>query len=183
MTICLILNGALWLAWLVYWIAAAWSAAPGRSAEPRSSRLLHLVAALTALALLVAPPFHVRLPGGLLTCGIGDLVTGLGLALAIWARAALGRQWSGRVEVKDEHWLVRSGPYSWVRHPIYSGVLLGIAGSAITTRELGATLAVVVMLAAYLRKVRMEEAVLREALGPEYETYRRDVKALLPFLL
>jgi protein-S-isoprenylcysteine O-methyltransferase Ste14 len=183
MSSCLLANGGLWIAWLVYWVLAARRSAPGRSAEPRWSRLLHLGAVVLALALLVRSPFHVALPGGRATCAIGDLLTGLGLALAVQARAALGRQWSGRVEVKEEKRLVRSGPYRWVRHPIYSGVLLAIAGSAVATRQVSALLAVVVMLAAYLRKIRREEVVLREAFGSAYDAYRREVRALVPFVL
>jgi protein-S-isoprenylcysteine O-methyltransferase Ste14 len=79
--------------------------------------------------------------------------------------------------------VVRTGPYAWVRHPIYAGILVAIAGSALVARELTAALAVVIMTAAYWRKVRMEEAVLLKSFGPEYQSYRREVKALVPFIV
>jgi protein-S-isoprenylcysteine O-methyltransferase Ste14 len=183
MPIYTLINRALWLTWLGYWAFGARSAARGKSLEPRRSRLLHLGAILVSLALLFARPLHLGLPGGPMVDAAGDLITGLGLALTVWARVHLGQHWSGRVELKAEHRVVRSGPYAWLRHPIYAGVLLGVAGSAIVAGELTALLAVVVMLAAYLRKIRMEEAVLQETFGPEYAAYRRKVKALVPFVV
>jgi len=183
MAIATIINLALWATWLAYWIVAARSAAHGASFERRGSRLLHLGAALASLALLVFRPFHLELPGGAVVAAAGDLVTGLGLAFAIWARIHLGQRWSGRVEVKPGHRVVRSGPYAWVRHPIYAGILVAVAGSALVARELTAALAVVIMALAYLRKVRMEEAVLLQSFGPEYQAYQREVKALVPFIV
>ncbi len=183
MAIATVINLALWATWLAYWIVAARSAPRGASFERRGSRFLHLGAALASVALLVFRPIHVRLPGAAGIEAAGDLLTGLGLAFAIWARLHLGQQWSGRVEVKPGHRVVRSGPYAWVRHPIYAGILLAIAGSALVARELTAALAVVIMAAAYWRKVRMEEAVLLQSFGPEYQAYRREVKALVPFIV
>jgi protein-S-isoprenylcysteine O-methyltransferase Ste14 len=178
-----IINVALWIAWLVYWILAARSAAPGASFERRASRFLHLGAALISLAALLLRPVHVGLPGEGVVDAAGDVATGLGLAFAIWARIHLGQCWSGRVEVKHGHRVVRTGPYALVRHPIYAGILMAIAGSAMVAGELTAFLAVVLMTVAYLRKVRMEEAVLLQSFGPEYEGYRREVKALVPFVV
>jgi protein-S-isoprenylcysteine O-methyltransferase Ste14 len=178
-----IINVVLWVTWFAYWVIAAKSAARGASFERRSSRILHLGAVLASLALLLVRPVHLGLPGGPVVDAAGDLITGLGLAFAIWARVHLGQHWSGRVEVKEGHQVVRTGPYSLVRHPIYTGILVGIAGSAVVARELTSFLAVVVMLAAYLRKIQMEEAVLLEVFGAEYEAYRRKVKALVPFVV
>ena len=183
MTVASIINFAFWMAWLAYWIVAARSAAGGASFERRASRLLHLVAALISLAALLFRPVHFGLPCGGALDVAGDLVTGFGLAFAIWARIHLGQCWSGRVEVKQGHRVVRTGPYAWVRHPIYAGILMAIAGSAMVAGELSAFLAVVIMTAAYLRKIRMEEAVLRQSFGSEYEAYQREVKALVPFVV
>jgi protein-S-isoprenylcysteine O-methyltransferase Ste14 len=177
------INLALWIAWLTYWIVAARSAPRGASFERRTSRFLHLGAALISLAALLLRPVHFELPAGAAVDAAGDVVTGLGLAFAIWARIHLGQCWSGRVEVKQGHRVVRTGPYALVRHPIYAGILMAIAGSAIVAGELTAFLAVVIMTASYLRKVRMEEAVLLQSFGSEYEAYRREVKALVPFVV
>ena len=79
--------------------------------------------------------------------------------------------------------MIRTGPYAWVRHPIYTGILVGLLGSVMVVREVTSPLGVLVMLAAYLRKIRMEEAVLVKAFGDEYGAYRREVKALVPFVV
>src|SRR6185312_1899697 len=65
--------------------------------------------------------------------GIALLIAGLGFS--IWARRRLGRNWSGTVTVKHDHELVRTGPYRWVRHPIYTGILLGFVGSTVALDE------------------------------------------------
>lgn len=178
-----IVNLALWLTWAACWIVAARSAPRGASLERSASRFVHLGTALVSLALLVTKPLAVAIPGGPAVAVIGDVVTGLGLAFAIWARVRLGENWSGRVELKEGHRVIRTGPYGWVRHPIYAGIVMAIAGSALVAGEATALLAPVVMLAAYLRKIRMEEAVLLRAFGAEYEAYRRDVRALVPFVV
>jgi protein-S-isoprenylcysteine O-methyltransferase Ste14 len=182
MSVAAVTNLALWLAWLACWIVAARSARRGASREGRASRLVHLGAALTSLACLVLSPLPCALPGRAILAGVGDALTCLGLGFAIWARVHLGQQWSGRVEVKQERRLVRSGPYAWARHPIYTGILLAIAGSALVVGELTAFLAVGIMGAAYLRKIRTEEAVLIDVFGGEYQRYQREVRALIPFL-
>ncbi len=176
-------NVALWVAWVVYWVAASGSAARGRSLEPVRSRLIHLAAAVVSVALLLLRPLHMVLPGGAVVQAAGCAVTASGPLLACWARRHLGKYWSGRVELKEGHHVIRTGPYAWVRHPIYTGILLGFLGSALVVREVTAPLAVLVMLAAYLRKIRMEEAALEAALGDEYEAYRREVTALVPFVV
>ena len=99
------------------------------------------------------------------------------------ARRHLGAQWSGRLEVKEGHRIVRSGPYAWVRHPIYAGILLGLVGSALVAHKLSACLAAFVMLAAYVRKIRMEERVLRRHFGSDWDTYCQQTAALVPFVL
>lgn len=176
-------NIALWLTWTAYWIAAARSAPRGASLERSASRLVHLGAAIASLALLVTHPLQAAIPGGPIVAVVGDVVTGIGLAFAIWARIHLGQNWSGRLELKKGHRVVRSGPYGLVRHPIYAGIIMATAGSSLVAGQATAFLAPVIMLTAYLRKVRMEEAVLLRTFGAEYEAYRRDVKALVPFLV
>lgn len=178
-----IANVILWLTWAAYWIVAARSAPRGASHERSASRLVHLGAAVASLALLVTRPLEVAIPGGPIVAVAGDAVTGIGLAIAVWARIHLGANWSGRIELKEGHRVVRTGPYGWVRHPIYSGIVIAIAGGALVAGEATALLTPVVMLAAYLRKVRMEEAVLLRTFGDEYEAYRRDVRALVPFVV
>lgn len=102
--------------------------------------------------------------------------------LAVWARRHLGRNWSARIEIKTNHELVRSGPYRLLRHPIYTAVVGMCAGTALISGQWHALLGVAMTLIAYWRKIRMEEARLREAFGAEYDHYRRDTWGLIPGL-
>jgi protein-S-isoprenylcysteine O-methyltransferase Ste14 len=110
----------------------------------------------------------------------GVSLTALGIFLAIWARFYIGQNWSSAVSVKVDHQLIRSGPYAWVRHPIYSGILLGVLGTAIARREPRGFIAVAVLWAAFLVKSRMEEGFMRTTFGPQYEDYSRSTGALIP---
>ncbi len=168
---------AAWLAWALYW----WIAARGTKAtqwrESAASRLLH-VAPLIAAFLLLSPT---RMPNRSVTVvGIGAALTVAGLAFAVWARRHLGRNWSGTITLKVDHDLITSGPYRHVRHPIYSGLLLAFAGSAIATGGLRGVLAFFLAAFAIWRRVRLEEQVMRRQFGAVYEDYARHVGAVFP---
>ena len=95
----------------------------------------------------------------------------------------LGRNWSGVVTVKQDHELIRSGPYRYVRHPIYTGLLIAFAGSAIARGEWRGILALAIVFAALWRKLRLEERWMIETFGDAYLRYRAEVRALIPFVL
>jgi protein-S-isoprenylcysteine O-methyltransferase Ste14 len=107
-------------------------------------------------------------------------VLAAGLAYSIWARHYLGRNWSGIVTVKQDHELVRDGPYRHVRHPIYSGILLGFVGSAIARDEWRGVLAIAIAYLALWRKLRLEERWMIERFGDAYRRFQREVPALVP---
>ena len=113
----------------------------------------------------------------------GALLLALGLAFSVWARVYLGRNWSATVTVKEDHELIRSGPYSLVRHPIYTGLLLGFIGTAIVRGEWRGVLAVLIVFVALWRKLRLEERWMSETFGEEYRRYREHSAALIPYLL
>lgn len=152
-----------------------------------ASRLMHIVPLLLALALVWAD----RVPGPGLNERLfrwspwafwaAAVVTAAGLAFAVWARVHIGRNWSGTVTLKQGHELVVSGPYALVRHPIYTGLLLAIVGSALARGEWRGVLAVAIAWAALWRKLRLEERWMVEAFGERYEGYRQRVPALIPF--
>jgi protein-S-isoprenylcysteine O-methyltransferase Ste14 len=106
----------------------------------------------------------------------------MGLALAIWARRVLGRNWSGEITIKEDHQLVRSGPYAKVRHPIYTALLLMYVGTTIVSGQIHALLGLLVAIIAYLRKTRMEETNLVNAFGARYYEYRKETWAIVPGL-
>jgi protein-S-isoprenylcysteine O-methyltransferase Ste14 len=106
----------------------------------------------------------------------------LGFAFAWWARLHLGRLWSGWVTKKADHRVVDTGPYRIVRHPIYTGIILAAAATAIQKGTLVAVAGVAVVTLGFWIKARLEERFLRQELGPDaYNSYRRRVPMLLPF--
>ena len=113
----------------------------------------------------------------------GLVLTGIGCAFAVWARLYLGRNWSGTVTVKENHELIRSGPYAIVRHPIYSGGLLALFGTALAVGELRGLIGVALTLVGWRMKLRLEEAFMAGQFGAAYTRYQREVKALIPFVL
>jgi protein-S-isoprenylcysteine O-methyltransferase Ste14 len=179
----------LWVAWLLYWWIAARNVKVTRRREGMASRLAHIVPLALAAWMLAAP----RLPGGVLggrflpatlsVYLVGVLVLAAGLAFTVWARVILGRNWSGTVTLKEGHELIRSGPYRFVRHPIYTGLLVAFAGSAIARGEWRGLVALAIAFAALWRKLKLEERWLGETFGDAYERYRAEVPALIPFLL
>jgi len=112
--------------------------------------------------------------------GVGIAIAGLGLA--VWARFFIGRNWSPMIEMKADHQLIRTGPYALVRHPIYSGFMLATLGTGITFGEVSGLVAFILVLAAWGYKAQLEERVLLQHFGIEYERYRQEVKGLIPFI-
>jgi protein-S-isoprenylcysteine O-methyltransferase Ste14 len=167
-----------WAAFSLYWEKAAKSAAAAKSAETKGSRAVHVIAVNAALLLVVLP---LRFPGRLVPASAAMMAAGLaveaaGLLLAVWARRHLGRNWSGEISIKVDHELVRTGPYRMLRHPIYVGILLMYAGAALVTGGWLGAMGVALALAAYARKVRLEEANLRAAFGSAWDDYRQSTR-------
>jgi protein-S-isoprenylcysteine O-methyltransferase Ste14 len=184
------LVSGLWIAWLVYWRISAAGVKAVRRRESALSRAAHLVPLAIAGLLLWIPTiagggilFQRFMPQTLVSYWSGTLLLALGLAFSVWARVYLGRNWSATVTVKEDHELIRGGPYALVRHPIYSGLLLAFIGSAIARTEWRGVLAVLIVLVALWRKLRLEERFMSETFGDEYRRYREHTAALIPYLL
>jgi protein-S-isoprenylcysteine O-methyltransferase Ste14 len=177
----------LWLAWFVYWVVSALSVKSTRRRESLGSRLSHVVPLLTGVALILWPRVAWQwlslrlLPPGPLQVALGLVLLALGLAFTVWARVYLGRNWSGMVTVKEGHELIRSGPYAYVRHPIYTGLLVALLGSAVTCGELRALIGLGIVAGAFIRKLRIEERFMRELFPQQYQRYCAEVPALIPF--
>lgn len=183
--------GAVWWIVTLYWLIAAMRTTRATRATRREaswSRAIHLSIIAVAAVLLFG--------GALRYGGLGDrfrpesrwidrlglVLTVVGCGFAIWARARLGNHWSGGVAGKEGHELIRTGPYAVVRHPIYAGFLLGILGTALAAGEWRGLLALGLAFLAWWRKARIEERLLVEMFGDAYESYRREVRAFIPFL-
>jgi protein-S-isoprenylcysteine O-methyltransferase Ste14 len=117
---------------------------------------------------------------GVVEEGFGTALAVAGGALAIWARLSIGRNWSAVVTVKEDHHLVRVGPYAWIRHPIYTGLITAMAGTALVNRRWAGVVALALMTAAFLFKSRIEERFMVRTFGREYEEYRAQSGAFLP---
>ncbi len=119
-------------------------------------------------------------PPSRLVADIGVALTALGIGLAMWARYVLGRNWSAAVELKHSHELIRAGPYARIRHPIYSGVILALFGTALVVGEWRGLLAVTVLALSWFVKARKEEALLSAEFGPAFEEHRSRTGMFLP---
>ena len=169
-----------WVIFWVYWLASAFGAKEGRGSRRRIP-----LNGLTALSVvLLVRVFR----GGSLAVhspilgAIGAIMFASGLALAIWARVYLGRNWGMPMTQKAEPELVTSGPYRFVRHPIYSGLLAGGLGTALVTNLIG--LIIVAILVGYFYYcASVEEKNLTETFPTVYPAYRNSTKMLLPFVL
>lgn len=113
----------------------------------------------------------------------GATVCVLGLSIAIWSRRTLAGNWSSNATFKKGHELIKTGPYRFVRHPIYTGILLMCLGSAIKDGESHSWLAMVIFFLGFWIKLRQEESLMLEHFPGEYPAYRKSVKALVPFLI
>lgn len=176
----------LWLAWLIYWIIAARTAKTTRQREQPVWLAVHTLALLAAGLLYGAPklaPLALQqrfVPDGALFPMIGTVLVAVGLVIAVWARHHLGTNWSGMAALKQQHTLIRSGPYHAVRHPIYSGLLLALLGTAIAIGAWRSLVGFVIALLVFLHRMRFEEAFMAEAFGDEYARYRRASWRLIP---
>ena len=177
-----------WSAWALYWLVAAYGNKATQRREPFTSRLIYMLAVVAGGVLIAWDrwPWGRVLdeslwPRSALSYRVGLAVLIVGLAFSVWARVHLGRNWSGNVTVKEEHELIRTGPYRYVRHPIYTGILTGALGTAICSGTLRAVLGLVIIAAAFIVKLRAEERFMRETFPGQYEKYREQVPALLPF--
>lgn len=110
----------------------------------------------------------------------GLCLTIIGLAFSAWARDVLGRNWSGRVIIQDNHQLVTAGPYAYVRHPLYTGILIAMTGTMLIADDVGALLGFFFCVAFFLLKAQREERILEAEFGPVYANYRAHTGGLLP---
>lgn len=120
------------------------------------------------------------LPNGPAVWFLGLALTAIGIGISIWARLTLGANWSGVVTLKKDHELIRKGLYRWIRHPIYTGILLGMIGSAMIKGHLRGWLGFVIVLATFYFKARREERFLHQEFGSGFEEHTRSTGMFLP---
>jgi len=171
-----------WLAFWAYWLIAALRAKRGRSGG---------WSGLTGVRVLIFAGFYLLVRSvGLrhsykpspVEAGIGLALFLLGLALCVWARLYIGRNWGTPMSQKENPELVTTGPYHRIRHPIYSGLILALLGTALATTPY-ALIAVPILAGFFIYSATREEAYLTEQLGDTYRAYKHSTKMLIPFVL
>ena len=175
-----------WLVFFLYWAISALSSKLAKKSESAGERLQRMIP-LTAAYLLL---FYNATSLGWLNrrfvtdsssaAVIGVTMTAAGVAFAIWARWHLGTNWSAIVSIREEHELIRSGPYRRVRHPIYTGMLLAMAGTALVLGEVRGLLALAITLVAFYSKARKEEAWLTHEFGEKFAEHTKHTGMFLP---
>jgi len=177
-----------WYVFAAYWGITLFRTKRTKAREKSADRLITIVVVVVAYELLFAGwlrigPLRLRFVADApWIAWSGIVLTWIGVAVAIWARYCLGVFWSARVTLKEGHQLIRTGPYAFIRHPIYTGMLLGCVGAALVVGEWRGVLAVVLLLAAHSRKALREERFLTQEFGEMYATYRRSTGFLFPRL-
>jgi protein-S-isoprenylcysteine O-methyltransferase Ste14 len=182
------LIGWLWWGWGLYWMLSALRNKATQRRESLPSRLAHVLplalgGALIAWPLAPSSALAWRLwPSSFAAHWIGLTLVIAGLVFAIWARVYLGGNWSGTVTVKQGHELIRSGPYAYVRHPIYTGLITALLGTTLASGTVHAALGLAIIVASFVHKSRIEEGFMRETFPGEYQRYSAEVPALIPFM-
>lgn len=180
-----------WRVLLVWWLWSAWGNKTAARGEPWLTRLALYWLPLAVAFVLLGPGEwygHTWLREGIVPhtvpfFAIAFVLVVTGVALAIWSRVVLGRNWSSVVQIKRDHELIETGAYRYVRHPIYTGILLAFIGTAVKVGDVRGIFAVLIVFASFWRKLRMEERMLGETFGEVYSAYRRRTRALIPGLL
>ena len=179
---------ALWIVFLVYWQIKAANTKTTQRLEPARSRIVRVLVFGTVITLLSTnwiPVHWLYVPlwsTGLWPFWTGAAVTVAGLLFAVWAREHLGRNWSRSVTIKKGHELIKTGPYAVVRHPIYTGILAGFAGSAIALSQVRGVIAVALIFLVLWAKFRMEEQWMRAEFPETYAAYAHQTAALVPYI-
>lgn len=179
---------AVWGLVAIYWVVGMALAKPTLKSESILSGATHIALGCAAVLLVWEPAtgkgflgHHLIAPAGWVAW-LGLAVTIGGCAFAVWARATLGSNWSSMVTVKQDHELILRGPYAVVRHPIYSGLLLALAGTTIAVGEIRAFIGLGLAFIGFLLKSAAEEKFMREEFSAEYARYSERVRRLIPFV-
>jgi protein-S-isoprenylcysteine O-methyltransferase Ste14 len=176
--------GWLWNAMLIVWFVLWFGMKRAKKQETPFERLQHVIPVLLAFWLMFDNSLtflNARIfPENPLVLWIGLLLTALGIGICIWARLSLGANWSGIVTLKQDHELVRKGLYRWIRHPIYTGILVGFIGTAMIKDHARAWVGFAVLLLSFYFKARREENFLRQEFGEGFDEHLKHTGMFLP---
>jgi protein-S-isoprenylcysteine O-methyltransferase Ste14 len=175
-----------WMLLCLYWFISALRMKAVKSRESLGKRLTYVIPLAMGLTLL----FNIRAHYGWLGARfapdttalavIGLTLTAAGVVLAMWARYTLGENWSAAVSIRQDHELIRKGPYRTMRHPIYTGILLGLLGTVLVVGEVRGLLAFAIIGISFYTKARKEEAFLSREFGSNFEAHAKRTGMFLP---
>ena len=178
------------LSWIIWILLEIWLFARERNgvdkSEDKNTRRTNVISIVLAIAvgdlfsnvqyLGIVGSFNSRLI-------IAIVVIWAGLTLRFWAIQTLGKFFRTTVMIQEGHRVVKNGPYRYVRHPSYTGLLLATIGVAIGMGNwIGLILMVAIVFIALQKRIILEEKVLQKSLGEEYRSYIKDTKRLIPFI-
>jgi protein-S-isoprenylcysteine O-methyltransferase Ste14 len=175
-----------WIILWVYWLVSARTQKAAKKHESGSERMGQVLPVLVSYTLLFEPFMGYGWLGFRFVAKRDDLelagllITALGVAFAIWARAHLGANWSAAVSIRDDHELIHTGPYRRIRHPIYAGMIMASAGTALVLGQVRGLIAAAIFLAAFYRKARKEERWLEQEFGDKFKAHLRHTGMFLP---
>jgi protein-S-isoprenylcysteine O-methyltransferase Ste14 len=183
--------GTFWLAlWILWWVLAFTSK---RTVQRQTDSSRYFQSGLALIGLWFIFNFGNYFKHGLLAARIiphtapwiliGAALAVAGVLIALWARTTLGANWSARVTIKQNHELIIRGPYAFVRHPIYTGLLTGMLGTALVYGYARCFIGVLICVLAFWLKSQTEEQFMIQQFGNQYTQYRQRVRALVPFVL
>jgi protein-S-isoprenylcysteine O-methyltransferase Ste14 len=180
--------GAAWAMFIIYWTINSFGKDKPEKAEVNWWPVgLFLIVVLIAFVVIQQIPYWlliVRLaPDDYLVNGLGLGKLMIGLGFAVWARMHLADQWTAIPAINEEHRLIRTGPYKYVRHPIYAGVLAGLWGTAIIFGNLLVLVLPVLLTIGFFIKAHYEEEMLENEFGDEYLAYKQETRMLIPYVL
>jgi protein-S-isoprenylcysteine O-methyltransferase Ste14 len=177
---------SMWGAMGIYWLIAARATRKTEVTESVWFRVLRLVILGITFVLLLSHWLRAGwlgrrfLPDTAIERAAGVPITAAGLLVCIWARRTLGEYWTDKVALKVDHQLIRRGPYAYLRHPIYSGVLLAIAGTALAIGEWRGLIALFLLGTNYFVKAKREEWLLAARFGDDFIEYKQQAGFLTP---
>src|SRR5580700_10641244 len=178
----------LWILFLLYWLVSALNRKKTKRRESVAQRMLYILPLLVAFFFLYRYGFGYGwlgtrfVPDTPVVQWLAVFITAAGVAIAVWARFHLGANWSGVVTLKEGHELIRTGPYTRIRHPIYTGILLALLGTAVAMGEVRGLLAVAITWLSFYLKARREEAFLAQEFGPRFAEHQLHTGMFLPRL-
>jgi protein-S-isoprenylcysteine O-methyltransferase Ste14 len=170
-----------WVAFWLYWLAASAGVKAGRTRWARFAGIRVAIVLVLLLLLRVRVLKAHGVTDDPWLEGVGLAIFVLGLALAVWARIYLGRNWGMPMSEKDDPELVTAGPYRRIRHPIYSGIILAMVGTTVAV-SLYWLIAVVLLGAYFVYSAVMEERYLAKLFPDAYPRYKQSTKMLIPFI-